>query len=135
MKKITFPLLSWKSFGTNAPAILLKIVFLVSLIAASHSAGARDEPLCSPDLFPPKRIKCYLDAALRNHNPAICLSADDPVRFQCISIYAERTGEEKACELLAGTDPNPQTLRDTCVVGVAIAASDPEICGHAEHSI
>lgn len=99
---------------------------LSSALAAQNGTG------CPADLSLAKRISCYVERAQRLNDPAVCLGAEGPVRFQCISLYAERTKDPEPCALLTGSDMRPQTFHDTCVAGVAIAIVDPALCEQLE---
>jgi hypothetical protein len=116
---------------TRAPWILA-VVLLAAVLRVSPSAIAQSKTVCDEDLYLPKKISCYVEAARARNDPSVCLTAEDPVRFQCISLYAERAEDESACRLLVGSDHRAQIGRDACVAGVAVASIEPALCEQVE---
>lgn len=101
---------------------------LATIAATCVPLAANAAPICPPDMLLTKRINCLVAAARARGEPSLCLTAEDPVRFQCITLYAERTGNTSPCALLKGSGQQSRLLQDSCLAGVAIAAIDPGIC-------
>ena len=107
--------------------ITCTLALALTLAAAQHSS-AQDAPACDQDLLT-AQIRCYLDAATQAGSAGPCTTAEnETVRFQCISLFAERSGTPEACRLIRSDDPTGATLQNACVAGVAIATRDPAIC-------
>jgi hypothetical protein len=87
---------------------------------------------CNAQPMQPAQIRCFLEAAQAAGDPGLCASAGDAaVRFNCLSLYAERSLDPASCELIEIGDKETQALRDACVSGVAIAQRDPDLCEEA----
>lgn len=106
--------------------VLGAATILITPVTAQGTAA------CPANLFLLKKITCFVTHAERRHDPSFCMKAKDPVRFQCVSHYAEDMKDEAACELLFGPDKKSHSLRDACVTGVAVAAKDIAACKHAQ---
>lgn len=94
--------------------------------AASSTAEA-----CDAKAIVTAKIACFRDAAAAAGDPAVCQEATDgTVRFQCLSLYAERTEDAAPCARIdSGADPaETRLLRQSCVAGVAIKRGDPALC-------
>jgi hypothetical protein len=95
-------------------------------------AAAQPEATCKAQILQPAQIRCFLEAAVAAKQPAICERAKDPaVRFNCLTLYAERSLDPAPCRRILAQDRETQALRDACVSGVAIARRDPDLCEQA----
>lgn len=107
----------------------------LALLAATARPGEAEPPAaaCNDEGLPPAQIRCFLEAAQAAGDAGVCEGAEAAaVRFNCISLYAERSGEAAACGRIAAGDRETQALRDSCVAGVAVAGREPELCERAE---
>lgn len=112
--------------------ILTFTLALALILPASPPAAAQDAPACDQDLLP-AQIRCHLDAATRAGSAEPCLAAEDEaVRFNCISLFAERNATPEACRLIRSDDPEGVILQNACVAGVAVATRDPAICDEVD---
>ena len=101
---------------------------LALTLPAGHHSAAQDAPACDHDLLP-AQIRCHLDAATEAGSAGPCIAAEnETVRFQCISLFAERSGTPETCRLIGSDDPEGAILQNACVAGAAIANRDPAIC-------
>ena len=113
----------------------LIVSILVSVAWPSWGQTLQDAT-CNDQGLQPAQIRCFLDAALTAEEPGICERATDgAVRFNCLSLYAERTLDPAPCERIVTGDQETQALRDACVSGVAIARRDPGLCRQAGLSV
>lgn len=94
------------------------------------SAQAEDvASRCNAEATQPAQISCFIDAAQAADNPGLCDAAEDAaVRFNCIALYAERSGNAAPCARIEVSDNETQALRDACISGVAAANRDPALC-------
>ena len=101
---------------------------LALTLASGQRIAAQDVPACGQDLLT-AQIRCHLDAANEAGSAEPCMAAEnETVRFQCISLFAERSGTPEACRLISSDDPEGAILQNACIAGVAIATRDPAIC-------
>lgn len=113
---------------------LVTLVTLVPFAAAPAGTATPGTAACNAPPLLAEQIACFRDAALAAGDPALCAAADDPVvRFQCLSLYAERRLDPAPCARIdAGASAaERQALQQACVAGVAIAAGDPALCEEA----
>ena len=105
--------------------LLALVATVVSATAQSHNDGRQcreSEPL-------PNQIRCFLEAAEADGNVAICEGAYDfAVRFNCISLFAENSGDPAPCERIPIRNNRLLLMRDSCVSGVAAATRIPDLC-------
>lgn len=93
-------------------------------MAASPAA-----PACDERKIQAAQVRCFADAAKSAADPGICERASDlAVRFNCLSLYAEHAGEAATCERIAEYGEDGPTLRDACIVGVAMARREVALC-------
>lgn len=104
----------------------------LAAVLALTSAGAQGATAngdCNSRKILNTQIQCFLEAAEAAHDPTICERAvDHTVLFQCLSLYAEHTGDTAPCARIVAPKGEAETLRETCIVGVAIAEDAPEMC-------
>lgn len=94
-------------------------------LAQSDSAASR----CNTEALQPAQIQCFIDAAEEAGDPGLCEAAEDEaVRFNCLSLYAERSNNAAPCARIEVTGTETQALRDACISGVAAANRDPALC-------
>ena len=100
--------------------------------AQNHAttAGCRDSaPL-------PNQIRCFLDAAEAVDDVALCEGAYDfAVRFNCISLFAEHSGNLLPCERIPIRNNRLLLMRDSCVSGVAAATRAPQLCEQVQLAV
>ncbi len=81
----------------------------------------------------PNQIRCFLEAAEAAGDVAICEGAYDfAVRFNCISLFAENSGDPGPCERIPIRNNRLLLMRDSCISGVAAATRRPELCGQVQ---
>lgn len=108
-------------FKTWAIAVGLATLFIPT--------SGRSETGCENSSVLTEQLSCYLEAAQTSGDPTICRQSHEPaVRFNCISVYAERNEAPEACDLIEAKEAQQPHLRAACVSGVAIANNDPELC-------
>jgi hypothetical protein len=113
-------------------------VFLaLALLVPSAAAGqALPEAACDEAVASPAQIECFLKAAEAALDAGVCTAAAEPaVRFNCLALYAERSGDPAACALVDADLGDRQALQDACVAGVAVAQGNLELCETAELSV
>lgn len=100
-------------------------------LGLGFSSGTAAASACEEAGIVTRQLECYLETAQEAQDPSLCLPAQDPaVRFNCISLYAERSGDSAACGLVEGADEKERTaLRGACIAGTAVANERPELCG------
>jgi hypothetical protein len=115
---------------------------LVAVTAASATAIAQSAPSHVPtaecrDSEPlPNQIRCFLDAAEAQNNIGLCDGAYDfAVRFNCISKFAENSGDPVACERIPIRNNRLLLFRDSCTAGVAAATRAPELCEQVQLAV
>lgn len=87
---------------------------------------------CNAQPTQPAQIRCFLEVAQAAGDPGLCTSAGDAaVRFNCLSLFAERSLDPAPCELIEILDKETQALRDACISGVAAARREPALCEEA----
>jgi len=87
---------------------------------------------CNAQPTQPAQIRCFLEIAQATGDPGLCTSAEDAaVRFNCLSLFAERSLDPAPCELIEILDKETQALRDACISGVAAARREPALCEEA----
>ena len=97
--------------------------------AGSVEPSSEPQPEAPPEATQPAQISCFIDAAQAADNPGLCDAAEDAaVRFNCIALYAERSGNAAPCARIEVSDNETQALRDACISGVAAANRDPALC-------
>ncbi len=107
---------------------------LVAAAAASVSANAQTvqghaAAGCSESVPLPNQIRCFIDAAQSAGDVGLCDGAYDfAVRFNCISLYAERSADPAPCERIPIRNNRMLLLRDSCIAGVAAATRSPQLC-------
>jgi hypothetical protein len=119
----------------SALALLTAMVASASAMAqsgSSHagSAGCRESgPL-------PNQIRCFLDAAEAEGDVGLCDGAYDfAVRFNCISKFAENSGDPVACERIPIRNNRLLLMRDGCIAGVAAATRAPQLCEQVQLAV
>ena len=115
--------------------IFLAIVGLLATTVASVGAAAQSNhgpaatTRCSETDFLPNQIRCFLDAAEAEGNVGLCEGAYEfTVRFNCISLFAEHSGDPVSCERIPIRNNRLLLMRDSCVSGVAAATRMPKLC-------
>lgn len=84
---------------------------------------------CAETDFLPHQIRCYLDAAETAGDVGLCEGAYDfAVRFNCVSLFAEHSGDPVSCERIPIRNNRLLLFRDSCVSGVAAATRAPQLC-------
>jgi hypothetical protein len=84
---------------------------------------------CSETDFLPNQIRCFLDAAEAEGDVGLCDGAYDfAVRFNCVSLFAEHSGDPVSCERIPIRNNRLLLMRDSCVAGVAAATRMPQLC-------
>ena len=126
---------------------MTRLLFLAALglfagIAAGATATAQSTPSQSPtagcrESGPlPNQIRCFLDAAEAEGDIALCNGAYDfAVRFNCISKFAENSGDPVACERIPIRNNRLLLMRDSCTAGVAAATRSPQLCGQVQLAV
>lgn len=108
------------------------LALMLSVTVGPSSASAQSEDpasRCNAEAMQPAQIRCFIDAAEAAGDPGLCEAAEDEaVRFNCLSLYAERSGNAAPCARIEVTDTETQALRDACISGVAAANRDPALC-------
>jgi len=118
-------------FAGRAAALGRHVILAGALVSGPGLALAQ-APACDQNQLAIKQIGCFLDAAESVGDPALCESADDAtVRFHCLSLYAERSGDSAVCARIRGEAERTQALRGACIAGVAVARKAPEVCAEA----
>ncbi len=115
---------------------------LVAAAAASAAATAQtaqshtDAAGCSESGPLPNQIRCFIDAAQSAGDVGLCDSAYDfAVRFNCISLYAERSADPAPCERIPIRNNRMLLLRDSCIAGVAAATRSPQLCEQVQLAV
>ncbi len=106
---------------------------LITLSATTAPAGAQQQhdptARCSDAGPLPNQIRCFLEAAESENDVTRCEGAYDfAVRFNCISLFAEHSGDPGPCERIPIRNNRLLLMRDSCVSGVAAATRDPLLC-------
>jgi hypothetical protein len=119
----------------SALGLLAAMVASASAVAqsgSSHSGtgGCRESgPL-------PNQIRCFLDAAEAEGDVGLCDGAYDfAVRFNCISKFAENSGDPVACERIPIRNNRLLLMRDGCISGVAAATRTPQLCEQVQLAV
>ncbi|NKB50435.1 MAG: hypothetical protein GKS02_13840 [Alphaproteobacteria bacterium] len=115
--------------------VFLMAVGLLAVVAANTAAIAQSAPrhsagpVCRESGPLPNQIRCFLDAAEAEGDVGQCDGAYDfAVRFNCISKFAENSGDPVACERIPIRNNRLLLMRDSCVSGVAAATRAPQLC-------
>lgn len=112
--------------------VLLAVSSLLALLATGVAAAAQthsDGRQCRESGSLPNQIRCFLDSAEAANDVTRCEGAYDfAVRFNCISLFAERSGDPGPCERIPIRNNRLLLMRDSCVSGVAAATRDPLLC-------
>lgn len=118
------------------PATGLRVVLMgAAMLAAGPAWAAEPAASCNGKGLMPAQIRCFLAAAEAADDVGLCERADaKAVRFNCISLFAERSGRPAACQRIAVANRETQALRDACIAGVAGATGRPELCTRAKLS-
>ena len=95
--------------------------------AQTNAGGCREEgPL-------PNEIRCFLEAAEAADDASVCDGAYDfAVRFNCISKFAENSGDPGPCDRIPIRNNRLLLMRDACVSGVAAAIRLPQLCDQVQ---
>lgn len=119
--------------------IFLAMVGLLAVAANHTGAAAQSTPGrsptagCSEDGPLPNQVRCFLGAAEAEGDVGLCEGAYDfAVRFNCVSLFAEHSGDPVSCERIPIRNNRLLAMRDACVSGVAVATRMPEICGQVQ---
>ena len=105
--------------------LTLTAVSATAQTAQGHAATAE----CRESGPLPTQIRCFLDAAQSAGDVGLCEGAYDfAVRFNCISLYAERSGDPVPCERIPIRNNRLLLMRDSCISGVATATRTPQLC-------
>ena len=111
---------------------LLAVSGLLAMVATGVSAAAQthgDGRQCRESGPLPNQIRCFLEAAKVEGDVAICEGAYDfAVRFQCIALFAEHSGDPAPCERIPIRNNRLLLMRDSCTSGVAAATRSPRLC-------
>jgi hypothetical protein len=124
--------------GHNGSIPLMGALFLASaLLGPSPATGQTPlEAACNDTGASPAQIERFLKAAEAATDAGICTAAAEPaVRFNCLALYAERSGDPAACALVDADLGDRQALQDACIAGVAVAQGNQELCETAELSV
>ena len=114
---------------------------LVAAAAASVSTNAQTAQGhaaagCSESVPLPNQIRCFIDAAQSASDVGLCDGAYDfAVRFNCISLYAERSADPAPCERIPIRNNRMLLLRDSCIAGVAAATRSPQLCEQVQLAV
>jgi len=93
----------------------------------THGPAATAE--CTESDILPNQIRCFLDAAEAEGDVGLCDGAYDfAVRFNCVSLFAEHSGDPISCERIPIRNNRLLLMRDSCVSGVAAATRMPKLC-------
>jgi hypothetical protein len=119
--------------------IFLAMAGLLAVVAAHSGATAQSTPGrsptagCSEVKILPNQLRCFLDAAEAEGDVGLCEGAYDfAVRFNCVSLFAEHSGDPVSCERIPIRNNRLLAMRDACVSGVAVATRMPELCGQVQ---
>jgi len=112
--------------------IFFAISGLLAVVAASAPADAQNHAAtarCGESDLLPNQIRCFLDAAETAGDVGLCEGAYDfAVRFNCVSLFAEHSGDPASCERIPIRNNRLLLMRDSCVSGVAAATRMPQLC-------
>jgi hypothetical protein len=105
-------------------------VLAALMLAALPGTAAEPAEACLAEKIVTRQLACLSAAAQEAGDAKLCLRGEQPaVRFNCISLYAERARDPAICALIPAEDSAPPgVLQETCRVGLAIVLNDPEIC-------
>lgn len=117
----------------------LAIMGLSTVVTAHSGATAQSTPQrsptagCSESGIVTKQLRCFLDAAEANGDVGLCEGAYDfAMRFNCVSLFAEHSGDPVSCERIPIRNNRLLAMRDACVSGVAVATKMPELCAQVQ---
>ena len=112
---------------------------LAAMAAASLAATAQNHSAtagCRNSESLPNQIRCFLDAAEAASDVALCEGAYDfAVRFNCISLFAEHSGNLLPCERIPIRNNRLLLMRDSCISGVAAATRTPQWCEQVQLNV
>ena len=120
------------------------IAVALGLVAAAASASATAQTSqgqaaaagCGESGPLPNQIRCFIDAAQSAGDVGLCDGAYDfAVRFNCISLYAERSADPAPCERIPIRNNRMLLLRDSCIAGVAAATRSPQLCEQVQLAV
>lgn len=110
-----------------APALFAAA--MLSPGATAAQGGAAPSAVCNDKGLLPAQIRCFLEAAEVAGDVGVCEGAEEKsVRFNCISLFAERKGDPAVCQRIAAVDKEGKALRAGCIGGVAVAQRRPGLC-------
>lgn len=96
---------------------------------AQSTQGRSPTAGCSEDGPLPNQVRCFLGAAEAEGDVGLCEGAYDfAVRFNCVSLFAEHSGDPVSCGRIPIRNNRMLVLRDSCISGVAVATRMPEMC-------
>ncbi len=108
----------------------------MAIAAATTGAAAQGHDAtagCNESGPLPNQIQCYLEAAESEHDVTLCEGAYDfAVRFDCVSRFAEHSGDPAACERIPIRNNRLLLIRDSCISGVAAATRSAQLCGDVQ---
>jgi len=111
---------------------ILPATAFVAFLAAPQLAAAQNASAesCLSEAWPQRQISCLRDVAVDAADPKVCLRSEDPaVRWQCVALYAEQSGDASRCGILPQDDlDKPGVASDLCRTHLAIAWHDPDQC-------
>ena len=114
------------------PAIL-GLITLIAVNTPVNAQGHSDSGGCRESEPLPNRIRCFLEAAEAAGDVALCESAYDfAVRFNCVSLFAENSGDAAPCARIPIRNNRLLLMRDSCISGVAAATRSPQLCGQVQ---
>ena len=119
--------------------IFSALLGLAAVTAASPPAAAQNHAGtagCRESGPLPNQIRCFLDAAETEGDVALCDGAYDfAVRFNCISLFAEHSGNPLPCERIPIRNNRLLLMRDSCISGVAAATRSPQLCEQVQLNV
>jgi hypothetical protein len=119
----------------SALGLLAAMVASTGAMAQSGSSHT-DTGGCRESGPLPNQIRCFLDAAEAEGDVALCDGAYDfAVRFNCISKFAENSGDSVACERIPIRNNRLLLMRDACTAGVAAATRTPQLCEQVQLAV
>lgn len=108
---------------------VLGLLSLVAISAPAHAQDRADGGECRESGPLPNQIRCFLDAAESADDVGLCEGAYEfAVRFNCVSLYAEHSGDPAPCERIPIRNNRLLLMRDSCISGVAAATRTPQLC-------
>lgn len=117
----------------------LAMLGLLAVAAANTGAmaqatkGPATTAGCAESEFLPNQIRCFLDVAETAGDVGLCEGAYDfAVRFNCVSLFAEHSGDPISCERIPIRNNRLLLFRDSCISGVAAATRMPQLCDQVQ---